>query len=86
MSSLSGINEQTFLRWLCAYAFHICQNHPFIDGNKRVGLSAALVFLDLNGIRLRDKEAKLYDLMMEVAKGKAGKPKIASKFRELAII
>ena len=33
-----------------AYAFHICQNHPFLDGNKRVGLAAALVFLDLNGV------------------------------------
>lgn len=35
-----------------AYLFHIVQNHPFIDGNKRTGLIAALVFLDLNGIEL----------------------------------
>ncbi|MBN2475130.1 MAG: type II toxin-antitoxin system death-on-curing family toxin [Pirellulales bacterium] len=33
-----------------AYFFHILQNHPFIDGNKRTGTVAALVFLDLNGI------------------------------------
>src|SRR5437867_10279787 len=31
-----------------AYLFHIVQNHPFIDGNKRVGAVAALVFLQLN--------------------------------------
>src|SRR6185369_192349 len=31
-----------------AYLFHIVQNHPFIDGNKRVGVAAALVFLLLN--------------------------------------
>ena len=31
-----------------AYAFHIAQNQPFLDGNKRTGLVAALVFLDLN--------------------------------------
>ncbi len=37
-----------------AYAFHLCQNHPFVDGNKRVALASALVFLDLNGILLSD--------------------------------
>lgn len=33
-----------------AYLFHIVMNHPFIDGNKRTGLAAALVFLDINGL------------------------------------
>lgn len=32
-----------------AYAFHISQNHPFIDGNKRTALASALVFLEMNG-------------------------------------
>ena len=32
-----------------AYAFHIAQNQPFVDGNKRTGLLAAIVFLDING-------------------------------------
>lgn len=35
-----------------AYLFHIVRNHPFMDGNKRTGLLAALVFLDLNGISI----------------------------------
>jgi death-on-curing family protein len=35
-----------------AYLFHIVSNHPFVDGNKRAGLLAAQVFLDLNGITL----------------------------------
>ena len=67
-----------------AYAFHICQNHPFIDGNKRVALAAALVFLDLNGFELADPEGKLYRLMMNVATGKAKKKDIAGAFRGLA--
>lgn len=33
-----------------AYLFYLCRNHPFIDGNKRVGLGACLVFLRLNDI------------------------------------
>ena len=32
-----------------AYLFHICRNHPFIDGNKRVALGAALIFIEVNG-------------------------------------
>ena len=67
-----------------AYAFHICQNHPFFDGNKRVGLASALVFLDLNGIQLDDQEGKLYDLMMGVAKGATGKQEISRLLRELS--
>jgi death-on-curing protein len=67
-----------------AYVFHICQNHPFIDGNKRVALAAALVYLDLNGVDLKDPEGKLYRLMMNVANGKAKKKDIARAFKELA--
>src|SRR5688572_4842287 len=39
-----------------AYLFHIVQNHPFIDGNKRVGAVAADVFLTLNRTRLEASE------------------------------
>jgi len=66
-----------------AYAFHICQNHPFLDGNKRVGLASALVFLDLNGVNVTDPEEKLYPLMMKVAKGEASKAEIARTLRDL---
>ncbi len=64
-----------------AYAFHICQNHPFVDGNKRTALASALVFLSLNEIELDDPKEELYDLMMKVAKSKASKSEIATKFR-----
>ncbi len=35
-----------------AYMVGICRNHPFVDGNKRAGLLAALIFLEINGFRL----------------------------------
>ncbi|TVQ23455.1 MAG: type II toxin-antitoxin system death-on-curing family toxin [Spirochaetaceae bacterium] len=66
-----------------AYAFHLCQNHPFVDGNKRVALASALVFLDLNGISLSGPDDKLYPLTMSVASGRAQKPQIATVLREL---
>lgn len=33
-----------------AYLFYICKNHPFLDGNKRTAMMAAIVFLQLNGM------------------------------------
>ncbi len=67
-----------------AYAYHICQNHPFADGNKRAALATALVFLDLNGIVPRSEEEELFRLMMGVAEGKKGKDEIAEVMRGLA--
>lgn len=67
-----------------AYAFHICQNHPFIDGNKRTALASVLVFLELNGINISDPEEKLYESMMSIASGKMTKENFAKTLRTLA--
>jgi len=64
-----------------AYLFHIVQNHPFVDGNKRTGLIAALVFLDLNGVEIDAPKGSLYDLALSVATGQAGKKEVAEFFR-----
>jgi death-on-curing protein len=40
-----------------AYAFGLVRNHPFLDGNKRIGFTAAVVFLELNGYRFAATEA-----------------------------
>lgn len=69
-----------------AYAFHLCQNHPFVDGNKRTALACALVFLELNGISIEDPEdpeARLYDAMMAVASGSLDKLGLAGVLRAL---
>ena len=67
-----------------AYLFHIVQNHPFLDGNKRAGVVTALVFLDLNGVEINAPKGSIYDLTMSVASGKADKPRIAAFFRSHA--
>jgi len=66
-----------------AYAFHIAQNQPFIDGNKRAGLGAALVFLDLNGIEIPDPSGQLYDAMIALAERRLDKPGLAELLRTL---
>ena len=47
-----------------AYLFHLCQNHPFIDGNKRVGASAAITFLLMNDWDATFGEEELVDLVL----------------------
>jgi death-on-curing protein len=66
-----------------AYAFHISQNHPFIDGNKRAALASTLVFLEMNGISISDPEGKLYDAMILLGSGKLGKSEFAQILRNL---
>ncbi len=65
-----------------AYLFHLVQNHPFIDGNKRVGAATALVFLTMNGIETKITNQALVDTVLTVAKGKMDKPAIADFFRK----
>lgn len=67
-----------------AYLFHISGNHPFVDGNKRTALLAALVFLDLNGIVIDTGSSELYDLAMGVAEGRIGKTDAGAVLRRLA--
>jgi death on curing protein len=64
-----------------AYLFHIVQNHPFIDGNKRVGAVAAYVFLALNDVRLTADETTYADLVLSVARGETPKSAVAEFFR-----
>ena len=67
-----------------AYLYHIVQNHPFVDGNKRTGAVAALLFLDLNGIEIDASKGSLYDLTIAVATGRSGKPEAAQFFQAYA--
>ena len=66
-----------------AYLFHIVRNHPFVDGNKRVGLVAALVFLDINNVVIETGTDQLYTLTMAVAEGNASKLETAAELRRL---
>ena len=66
-----------------AYAFHISQNHPFIDGNKRTALAATFVFLELNRISVSDDKGNFYNAMMALASGDIDKYGFAKILKEL---
>ena len=67
-----------------AYAFHICQNHPFIDGNKRVALASSLVFLDINGYEFDCDVDILYNEIMNLAKSEVKKENLILFFEKYA--
>lgn len=67
-----------------AYAFHICQNHPFTGGNKRTALASALVFLELDDISILDPSGKLYHAVISIASGKLSKNELAKIFKKLS--
>ncbi|PLX92965.1 MAG: type II toxin-antitoxin system death-on-curing family toxin [Desulfuromonas sp.] len=60
-----------------AYLFHLVQNHPFVDGNKRVGAVSALVFLILNGYVFEAPEDKFAEIVLSVARGELDKAEVA---------
>lgn len=67
-----------------AYLFHLVQNHPFFDGNKRVGTAAALTFLELNGVETKIPNQALAATVLAVAQRKTEKSAIAAFFRKHA--
>ena len=75
--------HQGLVDMAAAYAYHICQNHPFIDGNKRAALARALVFLELNGLTIRDPKGLLVEAMVRVASGALNKAGLAKVLRAL---
>ena len=52
-----------------AYTVGIVKNHPFIDGDKRVGFVVGVLFLELNGYRFNASEADAADAVLAVAAG-----------------
>ncbi|HEY6107045.1 MAG TPA: type II toxin-antitoxin system death-on-curing family toxin [Anaeromyxobacteraceae bacterium] len=65
-----------------AYLFHLVRNHPFVDGNKRAGLAAAIAFLGLNRLWLSAAPDELAEKVVEAAEGAAPKAAVAEFTRQ----
>ena len=66
-----------------AYLFYFCNNHPFLDGNKRTAMMAAIVFLRLNGIEALPDSGKWEKLMVDVAANKLDRATTTQRLRKL---
>ncbi|MDF0666154.1 MAG: type II toxin-antitoxin system death-on-curing family toxin [Nitrospira sp.] len=65
-----------------AYLFHIAQNHPFLDGNKRAAVLSALAFLKVNGSQPLPDPKGLEFVTLQVAAGEMGKDGLIQWIRE----
>lgn len=52
--------------------YGLINNHPFVDGNKRIGAHIMLLFLCINGVELKYEQEELIDIILKVASGQAG--------------
>ncbi len=69
--------HESLIEKAAALLFHLVKNHPFVDGNKRVGLAVCLVFLRLNGTAIRASDDELVELVIGVAASTRSKSDVA---------
>jgi len=66
------------------YAFGLCSNHPFVDGNKRVALASLDVFLRINGWELAATEVDAVTAILELASGQLSEDALVEWVRKNA--
>ncbi len=69
--------EATIFDLAVGYGFGLAKNHPFIDGNKRVALSIAAIFLEINGYTLDAPESGTVLVLEKLAAGDLSETELA---------
>jgi death-on-curing protein len=75
----------TLIEKASALAFSLIRNHPFVDGNKRVGHAAMETFLFLNGYEIHASVDEQEQIILEVANGEFGRDELGGWLREHVI-
>jgi death on curing protein len=70
--------HRTLFEKAAAYSYHVCRNHPFVDGNKRVAFVLMDIFLQKNGRMLTASEEDAYSMMINLADGRLSKQSLAT--------
>ena len=65
-----------------AYGFGLANNHPFVDGNKRVAFQAMYLFLGLNGFRIEAPEEEVVALILSLGAGQLNETELADRVRQ----
>ena len=74
--------HQDIFERAAAYCFHLCNNHAFVDGNKRIALVAIDTFLQLNGWELIAGEKETYVIMLRLAAGELTKQELTEWIKD----
>ena len=68
--------EANLLSFAAAYGFGLVRNHPFRDGNKRIGFLAMVTFLRLNGVAFAQPPEEVVLMMVDLAGGKVSEDEL----------
>ncbi|MCH8824361.1 MAG: type II toxin-antitoxin system death-on-curing family toxin [Planctomycetes bacterium] len=78
MAAFGGVQfHPTLAEKAATYLFHLSKNHPFENGNKRIAVIAAIVFLDINGYTVNAGINEFMKLTLNVIEGKTTKAEVA---------
>ncbi len=66
-----------------AYLFYICRNHPFVDGNKRAAMTAAIVVLRLNDIETTPDSPDWEQFVLDIAASRLDREQATARLRKL---
>jgi death-on-curing protein len=81
--NLNAYGEQDMFQLAASYAEGLARNHAFVDGNKRIGFSAADIFLFKNGLELLpSKDGEHVHMMENLAQGHINREDAAQHFKE----
>ena len=75
--NLAAYGEPSVFDLAAAYAFGVIRNYPFVDGNKRTGFIAGVLFLELNGRSFRASEAEAVEMTLKSAAGEVSEEDFA---------
>ncbi len=78
-------SEATIFELAATYSYGLARNHPFVDGNKRIALTIAAIFLALNGHVLNAPEAEAVIVFQQLAAGEVEENALAEWFRNSSI-
>jgi len=78
--NLAAYERPDLCRLGAAYAFGVCRNHPFVDGNKRTAFVSAAVFLEINGRILTASEEDVVVTFLALAAGEPGEQELGRWF------
>jgi death-on-curing protein len=66
-----------------AYMYYLCRNHPFVDGDNCVAMTAAIVFLRLNGIESAADSDAWHSLVTDIADSRLDRDAVTKRLRKL---
>ena len=78
-------NDASIFELAAAYSYGLARNHPFLDGNKRIALAIAAIFLELNGYTLDVHEAEAVIVYQKLAAGEIEERALAEWIRDSSI-